>query len=67
MALKDYLPDFKVALSSFYDEKLKDTLETKSTEYKELLTEHLTKWGNTQKVLIAIALAIFLLLTIAYF
>ena len=43
MALKDYLPDFKGALNSFYDERLKDTIENKNTEYKSLLTEHLTK------------------------
>jgi hypothetical protein len=38
---KDYLPDFKGALNSFYDEKLKDTFESKSQEYKELFTKHL--------------------------
>ena len=67
MAWKDYLPDFKGALNSFYDERLKDTIENKSTEYQNLLTEHLNKWANTQQALIAIAIAIFLLLTIAYF
>jgi len=35
------LPDFKNALNGFYDEKLKETLENKSQEYKELFTEHL--------------------------
>jgi hypothetical protein len=67
MALKDYLPDFKGALNSFYDEKLKDTIENKSAEYKELLKENFVYGQQTQKALIAIALAIFLLLAIAYF
>jgi len=67
MALKDYLPDFKGALNSFYDEKLKDTIENKSAEYKRLLQENFAYGQNTQKALVAIALGIFLLLTIAYF
>ena len=29
MALKDYLPDFRGALNSFYDERLKNTIESK--------------------------------------
>ncbi|CAG8647951.1 7945_t:CDS:1, partial [Paraglomus brasilianum] len=40
MALKDYLPDFKGALNSFYDERLKDAIENKSAEYKRLLQEN---------------------------
>ena len=67
MGIKDYLPDFKGALNNFYDEKLKDTIENKSTEYKELLKENFAYGQNTQKALIAIALGIFLLLAIAYF
>lgn len=67
MAFKDYLPDFKGALNNFYDEKLKDTIENKSTEYKQLLQENFAYGQNTQKALIAIALGIFLLLAIAYF
>ena len=67
MALKDYLPDFKGALNSFYDERLKDTIENKSAEYKRLLQENFAYGQNTQKALVAIALGIFLLLTIAYF
>jgi len=42
MGIKDYLPDFKGALNSFYDERLKKALESKSQEYKTLLQEHLT-------------------------
>ncbi len=61
--LKDYLPDFQGAL--------KENLETKSTEYKELLQTHLAEWNKkfrtTQQALIAIALGIFFLLLIAYF
>jgi hypothetical protein len=41
MPLKDYLPDFKGVLNGFYDEKLKEVLENKSQEYKELFTKHL--------------------------
>jgi len=67
MPLTSWLPDFKGALNSFYEEKLKNTFETKSTEYKSLLTKHLQHWQNTQKALITIALGIFLLLLIAYF
>lgn len=67
MGIKDYLPDFKGALNSFYDERLKDTIENKSAEYKKLLQENLAYGQNTQQALIAIALGIFLLLAIAYF
>ena len=67
MGLKDYLPDFKGALNSFYDERLKKALESKSQEYKTLLQKHLTHWQHTQQALVAIALGIFLLLLIAYF
>ena len=65
--LKDWLPDFKGALNSFYDERLKNALESKSSEYKALLQEHLIHWQNTQKALLAVALGIFCLLLIAYF
>ena len=64
---KSYLPDFKGALNSFYDEKLKDTIENKSTEYKELASEFIAKSLNYQKAMLAIGLGIFLLLAIAYF
>lgn len=67
MGLKDYLPNFKDALNSFYDEKIKNNFEAKNTEYKELFEKHLQHWHNTQKALILIALGIFLLLAIAYF
>ena len=67
MAFKDYLPDLKGALNNFYDEKLKDLIENKSTEYKQLLQENFTYGQQTQKALIAIAWGIFLLLAIAYF
>ena len=61
------LPDFKGALTGFYQESVKPTIESKSTEYKELLKENFAYGQNTQKALIAIALGIFLLLVIAYF
>lgn len=67
MALKDYLPDFKGALNNFYDERLKDTIENKSTEAKQLASEFIAKSLNYQKAMLAIGLGIFLLLAIAYF
>ena len=67
MAWKDYLPNFQDALNNFYEEKLKSTLESKSTELKTLTQEFITKSLNYQKALLAIALVIFLLLAIAYF
>ena len=67
MGIKDYLPDFKGALNNFYDERLKDTIENKSTEYKELAGEFIAKSLNYQKAMLAIGLGIFLLLAIAYF
>lgn len=67
MGIKDYLPSLKGALNSFYDEKIKDTLETKSSELKNLTSEFVNKSLNYQKALLAVAVAIFLLLAIAYF
>lgn len=67
MTWRDYLPNFKESLNSFYDEKIKETLESKSTEYKELFTKHLDHWKRTQQVLVVIALGIFACLVIAYF
>lgn len=67
LAWKDYLPDFKGALASFYDEKIKPTLDSKSTEYKELLKENFARGANTQQAILAILLAVFLLLALAFF
>ena len=67
MAWKDYLPDFKGALTGFYEENLKNPLETKSQEFKTLLESNIAFGQRTQKVLVVIALGIFLLLAIAYF
>lgn len=64
---KDYLPDFKGALTGFYDENIKETVETKSQEFKHLMQANFAYSQQTQKALIAIALGIFLLLAIAYF
>ena len=65
--LKDYLPDFKKALTGFYEEQLKNTLETKTHEFKTLLARNIAYGQKTQRALVAIALGIFLLLLIAYF
>ena len=67
MALKDYLPNLKDALTGFYEESLKETLETKTQEFKSLLEKNMAEGKKTQRALVAIALGIFLLLLIAYF
>lgn len=61
------LPDLKGALVGFYDEKIKPAIESKSTEYKELLKENFARGANTQQAIIAILLAVFLLLALAFF
>jgi len=55
MGLKDYLPDFKGALKGFYEESLKETLETKTTEFKQLLQANMAYGQATQRALVAIA------------
>ena len=65
--IKDYLPDFKSALKGFYEESLKNTLETKTQEFKSLLEKNIAYGQKTQRALVAIALGIFFLLLIAYF
>ncbi len=67
MGITDYLPDFKGALSSFYDEKIKPTIENKSTEFKDLVKENFARGANTQQAILAILLAVFLLLALAFF
>ena len=61
------LPDFKGALVDFYQESVKPTIESKSTEYKELLKENFARGVNTQQAIVAILLAVFLLLALAFF
>lgn len=65
--LKDYLPDFKSALTGFYEESLKNTLEQKTGEFKNLLERNIAYGQQTQQALVAIVLGIFCLLLIAYF
>ena len=67
MALKDYLPNFQAALTGFYEASLKENLETKSQEFKQLLQANIAYGQKTQRALVAIALGIFFLLLIAYF
>jgi len=67
MAWKDYLPDLKGALTSFYEDSLKENLESKTTEFKQLIQENIAFSQRTQQALVAIALGVFLLLLIAYF
>jgi hypothetical protein len=65
--LKDYLPDFKGALKGFYEESLKNTVETKTAEFKTLIQQNMAYGKKTSQALVAIALGIFFLLLIAYF
>ncbi|CAI2194050.1 8177_t:CDS:2 [Funneliformis geosporum] len=51
MALKDYLPDFKGALTGFYEESLKNTVETKTNEFKTLLEQNIAYGQKTQRAL----------------
>jgi len=67
MAWKDYLPNLKESLKGFYEENVKDTLETKTNQFKLLLERNLTEGKKTQQALLAVALGIFFLLLIAYF
>ena len=64
---KDYLPNLKDVLTGFYEEQLKPTVETKTTEFKALLQQNIAYGQKTQRALVAIALGIFFLLAIAYF
>jgi hypothetical protein len=57
----------KGALSSFYDEKIKPTIDNKSTEFKDLLKENMARGANTQRVVAIVALAVFLLLALSFF
>ena len=66
-AWKDYLPDFQGALTGFYEASLKNTVETKTAEFKSILEKNIAYGKKTQKALVAIALGIFLLLLMAYF
>ena len=64
---KDYLPDLKGSLASFYDEKIKPTIENKSSEFKELVKENFARGAKTQQALIALVFGILLLLALAFF
>lgn len=61
------LPDFQATLTSFYDEKIKPTIESKSSEFQELIKENMAHGQNTQKAIVAILLAVLLLLALAFF
>ena len=67
MVWKDYLPDFKGALKGFYEENIKETLETKTAYYENLLKENVAFGQRTQKIAIALGVGIFLLLVTVYF
>jgi len=65
--IKKWLPDFKGALTSFYEENVKPTLETKTAYYENLLKENIAFGQRTQKIAIALGIGVFLLLALAYF
>jgi len=49
---KDYLPDFKKALTGFYEESLKNTVETKTHEFKSLLEKNISYGQKTQQAFV---------------
>ena len=61
------LPDLKGALVGLYEEKIKPTVEQKSAEFKSLVQENMARGANTQQAIVAILLAVFLLLALAFF
>ncbi len=65
--LGNWLPDFKGALTSFYEEKIKPTLDSKSGEFKDLVKENFARGANTQKAIVAILLTVLLLLALNFF
>ena len=67
LAWNDWMPDFKGALTNFYSESVKPTIDQKSTEYKTLLKENFARGANTQQAIVAILLAVFLLLALNFF
>jgi hypothetical protein len=67
LAWKDYLPDFKGVLTGFYEESVKPTVEQKSQEFKALVQSNINHGQQTQKAVVAILLAVFLLLALALF
>lgn len=67
LAWSDYLPDLKGALTNFYDEKVKPTVESKSAEFKDLVKENMSRGAKTQQALIALVFGILLLLALAFF
>jgi len=67
LALKDWLPDLKSALTGFYQENLAAVVETKTSEFKNLIEKNLALNLRTQQALVAVAVGIFLLLALALF
>jgi len=63
----NWLPDWKSSLNEAFVNHVKTPLENKANEFKQLASENLENGKRTQQALLAIALAIFLLLAIAYF
>ncbi|CAG8693454.1 7834_t:CDS:2, partial [Ambispora gerdemannii] len=47
----DYLPNFQAALTGFYEENVKATVETKAQEFKDLLQSNITHGQKTQQAL----------------
>jgi hypothetical protein len=54
-------------LKGFYEENVKEALETKTAYYENLLKENIAFGQRTQKIALALGVGIFLLLAIAYF
>ena len=67
MVFNNWLPDWKGALNTFYEEKLKTTLEQKSSEYKELLAKFQHDNKQFQNTVLIILLTGLTITTIHYF
>ena len=63
----NWLPDWKGTLNAFYDEKLKDTIEQKSTEYKAILLKFQHDNKKFQQAVLIILLTGLSFYTIAKF
>ncbi len=61
------LPNLKETLTGFYQESIQPTLENKTQEFKTLVQENMAHGQNTQQAIVAILLAVFLLLALAFF
>ena len=65
--IPNFLPDWKGALNTFYDEKVKTTINQKSSEYKEILLKFQQDNKQFQNSVLIILASGLVVLTIAHF